>query len=216
MRLQIKVCGMTDGNNIRQVEELGVDFIGFVFHAASPRYIHKLPSYLPRRAQRVGVFVDHTQKEVEQMVSRFGLNAIQLHGHESPAYCRHLRSSLGLTIIKAFHLSDPDDLKIAQAYEGLCDYYLFEPQTEQPGGSGRGFDWDWLANYNGPTPFLLSGGIGPDSLESLSRFHHPCLQGIDLNSRFEQIPGLKDIERLKKFIQELPSTFKASGQGTII
>ena len=201
MNLLVKVCGMTDGDNIRQVEALGVDLIGFVFYAPSPRCVCALPSYLPTKAKRVGVFVDSSREEVAMMADRVGLQLIQLHGGESPEYCRRLRETLGLPLIKAFHLSRPNDLRPTLLYEGLCDYYLFEPRGKSPGGNGVTLDLELLHDYLGETPFLLSGGIGPDSVKALHRFHHPRWAGIDLNSRFELAPGLKDVERLNRFLQ---------------
>lgn len=201
MNLLVKVCGMRDGDNIRRVEALGVDFIGFVFHAPSPRCVCALPSYLPAKAKRTGVFVNRPLAEVAMWADRFDLQFIQLHGEEPPEYCRHLRQTLGLPLIKAFHLSRPDDLRHTLPYEGLCDYYLFEPQGTSPGGNGIPLDLSLPYNYQGRTPFLLSGGIGPDSIEALHRFSHPRWAGIDLNSRFELAPGLKDVERLERFLQ---------------
>lgn len=196
-----KVCGMTDGDNIRRVEALGVDFIGFVFHTPSPRCVRALPSYLPRRARRTGVFVDMPPEEVAMWADRFGLQAVQLHGRESPAYCRDLAGRLGLPVIKAFHLSRPEDLYATRQYEGLCACYLFEPHGEAPGGNGKRLDTGLLRLYRGQTPFLLSGGIGPDSLGALATFRHPWWAGIDLNSRFEQAPGIKDVAKLKDFLE---------------
>lgn len=201
MNLLVKVCGMRDGDNIRRVEALGVDFIGFVFHAPSPRCVCALPSYLPAKAKRTGVFVNRPLAEVAMWADRFDLQFIQLHGEEPPEYCRHLRQTLGLPLIKAFHLSRPDDLRHTLPYEGLCDYYLFEPRGTSPGGNGIPLDLSLPYNYQGRTPFLLSGGIGPDSIEALHRFSHPRWAGIDLNSRFELVPGLKDVERLERFLQ---------------
>ena len=157
----------------------------------------------PERAKRVGVFVDSPRKEVERKAERFGLQVLQLHGGESPDYCRRLRETLGLPLVKAFHLAETEDLRRTEPYEGLCDFFLFEPLTCLPGGSGKTLDWQLLHHYEGRTPFLLSGGIGPDSIEALRRFHHPRWAGIDLNSRFELAPGLKDVERLGQFLQAL-------------
>ena len=110
---------------------------------------------------------------------------------------------MGLPLVKAFHLAETEDLRRTEPYEGLCDFFLFEPLTCLPGGSGKTFDWQLLHSYEGRTPFLLSGGIGPDSTEALRRFRHPRWAGIDLNSRFELAPGLKDVERLGQFLQAL-------------
>ena len=202
MRLLIKICGMTDGENIRQAEQLGVDMIGFIFYPKSPRCVCELPSYLPERAKRVGVFVNESKEHVRVMADRFGLYYLQLHGNESPAYCRSLRSD-GLRLMKAFSIASAKDLAVTAAYEGLCDYYLFDTKTERYGGSGHPFDWSLLGRYAGRTPFLLSGGINPFSARAIGSLRHPLLAGIDLNSRFETAPGLKDIGRIGQFLESL-------------
>lgn len=198
----IKVCGMTEAENIRDVEELGVDMIGFIFYPKSPRCLCEMPEYLPAKARRVGVFVNESKENILVYADRFGLQYIQLHGTESPEYCRSLRSS-GLHLIKAFSISLPKDMLVISAYKGLCDYYLFDTKTPQYGGSGNQFDWNLLHRYNGNTPFLLSGGVNPYSVKAIREFHHPKLAGIDINSRFETAPGIKDVERIEKFVQEL-------------
>lgn len=198
----IKVCGMTEANNIRDIEQLGVDMIGFIFYPKSPRCLCEIPEYLPVRAKRVGVFVNENKEDILMYADRFGLDYIQLHGNESPDYCRTLHSN-GLRLIKAFSISLPKDLFDVSAYNGLCDYYLFDTKTPQFGGSGNQFDWNILHYYNGSTPFLLSGGINPYSAKAIKEFHHPRLAGIDLNSRFETAPGLKDVERIEMFLKEL-------------
>lgn len=201
-KLLCKVCGMTQGDNIRAVEQLGVDLMGFIFYSPSPRFVDALPNYLPLRAARVGVFVDQPKEEVLMYADRFGLQAIQLHGHESPDYCRSLRER-GLHIIKAFPIATADDLPATAAYEGLCDYYLFDTKALLPGGSGQTFDWSVLESYRGRTPFLLSGGIRPEHASAVRLLQHPLLAGIDLNSRFESAPGVKDVQLLRKFLEEL-------------
>lgn len=198
----IKVCGMTEADNIRNIEQLGVDMIGFIFYPKSPRCLCEIPEYLPVQAKRVGVFVNESKENILMYADRFGLNYIQLHGNESPDYCRTLHSN-GLRLIKAFSISLPKDLFDVSDYDGLCDYYLFDTKTPQFGGSGNQFDWNILHRYNGSTPFLLSGGINPYSAKAIKEFHHPRLAGIDLNSRFETAPGLKDVERIEMFMKEL-------------
>ncbi len=198
----IKVCGMTEADNIRAIEQLGVDMIGFIFYPKSPRCLCEKPQYLPLRAKRVGVFVNESKENILMYADRFSLNYIQLHGNESPDYCRTLHNN-GLRLIKAFSISLPKDLFDVSDYDGLCDYYLFDTKTPQYGGSGNQFDWNILHRYNGSTPFLLSGGINPYSVKAIKEFHHPRLAGIDLNSRFETAPGLKDVERIEIFLKEL-------------
>ena len=162
----------------------------------------EIPAYLPVRAKRVGVFVNESKETILMYADRFALDYIQLHGCESPGYCRSLRSS-GLHLIKAFSISQSKDLATVSDYKGLCDYYLFDAKTSLYGGSGNQFDWNLLHRYSGMTPFLLSGGINPYSVKAIREFHHPKLAGIDINSRFETAPGNKDVERIGKFLQAI-------------
>ena len=201
----VKVCGMREAENIRAVEALGVDWMGFIFWEHSSRNVCQRPAYLPTKAKRVGVFVDAPLDVVCQHVEAFGLDVVQLHGGESPAYLHDLRSlcDARLLIVKAFSIATRDDLLQTSLYEGLADYFLFDTKAQLVGGNGRKFDWSVLAHYDGSTPFLLSGGIGPDDASRLSAFSHPRLAGIDLNSRFEAAPALKNVELLKQFLYDI-------------
>lgn len=201
----IKVCGMRHADNIRQVEALGPDWMGLIFWPRSSRYVDRRPDYLPTRARRVGVFVDQPADEIVRIARDYRLDAIQLHGHETPADLNRLRAVLGTVpaLIKAFSISTAADLERTADYDGAADYLLFDTKTPLAGGSGRQFDWRVLDAYHGTTSFLLSGGIGPDDTGRLAAFHHPRCIGIDLNSRFELEPGLKDVEKLKTFIKKI-------------
>ena len=199
----IKVCGMTDGENIREVEALGADLLGFIFYPRSPRCVREVPAYLPVRAGRVGVFVNAPREEILRRHETFRFDFVQLHGDESPAFCAQLRERDGLRVIKAFGIgADPVD-RLAGDYDGSCDLFLFDTRTSARGGSGRQFDWSVLEDYSGKTRFLLSGGLGPDSAESLRGFSAPLLAGFDLNSRFETAPGLKNASLLAAFLKQL-------------
>lgn len=201
----IKVCGMREPDNIRDVEALEeVDLIGFVFHPRSPRRVDEIPSFLPARARRVGVFVDAAQEEIFRTAHRFGLHAIQLHGNESPACCQALRQR-GWQVIKAFGIAEEKDLKPTADYDECCDLLLFDTRTPAYGGSGKAFDRRVLRAYEGRTPFLLSGGISPDSIDELHSFEHSRCAGYDLNSRFELYPGRKNTESLRRFLCALGS-----------
>ena len=193
---------MREADNIRDVEQLKVDMIGFIFYPKSPRCLCELPAYMPDAAKRVGVFVNEDKKEIEILADRFSLDYIQLHGNESPEYCHSLRST-GLRLIKAFSIARRKDFENTEAYEKSCDYFLFDTKCEQHGGSGNQFDWTMLNSYKGKKPFLLSGGINPYSSPTLKELRHPQLAGFDLNSRFEAKPGLKEVERLKFFLEQL-------------
>ncbi len=198
----IKVCGMREAQNIKEVEQLGADMIGFIFYPKSPRYVYEIPEYLPTHANRIGIFVNESKKTVLTMVDRFGLDYVQLHGEESPEYCRSLKQS-DIKLIKAFSIQREKDLYPSKAYEEICDYFLFDTKCQQYGGSGNQFDWSLLKAYSGETPFLLSGGINLYSSKALKEFSHPKLAGYDLNSRFEFAPGKKDTERLREFLQQI-------------
>ena len=193
---------MREAENIREVEQLKVDMIGFIFYPKSPRCLYELPAYMPVKAKRVGVFVNEDKKEIEIFADRFSLDYIQLHGNESPEYCHSLRAT-GLRLIKAFSIARRKDFENIGTYEESCDYFLFDTKCEQHGGSGNQFDWSMLNSYKGKKPFLLSGGINPYSPPTLKELRHRQLAGFDLNSRFETKPGLKDVERLRHFLEEL-------------
>lgn len=196
----VKVCGMRDAQNIRDVEKLGVDWIGMIFWPQSKRFVAEVPSYLPKHQKRVGVFVDAPLEDIRQHISDYQLNIIQLHGQESPDYVKALKPH---TTIKAFNIAKADDLVQTEQYEEIADYFLFDTKGQMVGGNGQKFDWSVLTAYHGKTPFLLSGGIGLDDAESINSFHHPSCIGIDLNSRFEVSPAFKDIDKLKTFLGKI-------------
>ena len=200
----VKVCGMRDGDNIREVEQLSIDWMGFIFYPKSSRYVSEVPAYLPTKCKRIGVFVDASTDEIIKKIHDFSLDAIQLHGNESPEQISHLLSLTSqLSIIKAFNIATAEDLKSTASYTGLADYFLFDTKGPSVGGNGEKFDWSVLDSYEGETPFLLSGGIGPDDAARVSSFHHPKCAGIDLNSKFESAPALKDVTTLSRFLNEI-------------
>lgn len=219
----VKVCGMRDSANIADVVAAGADWIGMIFHPKSPRYVTMIPSFagiIPDRAdkdsqtalgsvKRVGVFVDAMAQDIITRVVNYDLDFVQFHGNETPTLMRNLRATLapdihpGIKFIKAISVADESDLRQCEQYEGVADYFLFDTRCPSHGGSGRQFDWNILQAYRGTTPFLLSGGIGPDDAEALRRFSHPLMIGIDINSRFETAPAVKDAEKIKEFIKIL-------------
>ena len=222
-KMIIKVCGMRDGENIRQVAALGVDWIGMIFCDRSPRNVTMIPTnagIIPDRAnsqfsifnlpcKRVGVFVDEMPQNIITRAVNYRLDIIQLHGHESPTLIRNLRSTLdpdlrtGIKFMKAISVSTHEDIEAWREYADCVDYLLFDTKCDTAGGSGRQFDWQMLEAYDGNLPFLLSGGIGPDDVSRVKAFCHPRCIGIDLNSRFELQPALKDVDALRTFIQEI-------------
>ena len=198
----VKVCGMREATNIREVEQARADWIGFIFYPESPRFVHEVPDYLPRKAKRVGVFVNASKEKINETASLFGLDLVQLHGNESPEFCENIRRS-GVKVIKSFRVGDEFKEEEVEPYHGKCDYFLFDTQTSLYGGSGEKFNWETLSNYRGNTPFLLSGGITLGDAEALKAFSHPKCIGVDINSRFEIAPSRKDVQKVKHFISNL-------------
>lgn len=191
---------MREAENIREVEALGVDLMGFIFWPKSSRYVSERPDYLPTKCKRVGVFVDENIAQVKAIANEYSLDYIQLHGKENTDYVKTLE---GYHLIKAFNIATPEDFEACKSHEGLVDFFLFDTKGKSVGGNGEKFDWSVLSAYQGNTPFLLSGGIGPDDAASVRAIHHPKFAGVDLNSRFEIEPALKNVEQLRKFIKGL-------------
>ena len=221
--MKIKVCGMRDSENIREVAALGVDYIGMIFWSGSSRYVTMVPTHagiIPDRSplntqhstinpRRVGVFVDEMPQNIITRVVNFQLDVVQMHGHETPTVIRNLRATLdpdirpGIQLWKAISVGCTDDLELCRQYEDCVDAFVFDTRSTVPGGSGQQFDWLLLNAYHGPVPFLLSGGIGPDDADRVKAFHHPQCIGIDLNSRFEKAPAVKDVALLRSFLTHL-------------
>lgn len=198
----VKVCGMKDARNIMDIEKAGAQWIGLIFVDQSPRYITHRPQYLPIKARRIGVFVNSGPDFILNRTEEYRLDGIQLHGHESPEICDQLHQK-GLIVIKAFAINDENSITAVYKYEQHCDYFLFDTPCSGYGGSGKQFEWSCLKYYEGNTPFILSGGIKPESISQLEEFHHSRWAGIDLNSGFEVSPGYKDPKRVKEFIEKL-------------
>ena len=207
-QLIIKVCGMREPENIRAVEALDINWMGFIFYEPSSRFVGTRPSYLPERCKRVGVFVNSTEEEIFQKTSEYGLNMVQIHGDEKPSFCSHIRSFLpkNVELIKMVSISSEADMKKTAFFAPYVDYFLFESPCKGYGGSGQKFDWSLLELYEGDVPFILTGGIGPADAEELQTLLHPRFAGIDLNSRFEESPGIKKPELLRTFINKIRTT----------
>lgn len=207
---------MRDADNIRDISALGVDMIGLIFYPPSPRYVQQfssgagiIPDYAPDMGKtplRVGVFVDDMPQNIVTRVYNYKLDYIQLHGNEPRETLENLRATIDpdikpkVKIIKAISVSSAEDIKKYKEYVGVADLFLFDTKCKTVGGSGEQFDWQVLQAYDGDVPFLLSGGIGPDDAERVRNFQHPKCIGIDLNSKFEIEPALKDVEKLKQFL----------------
>lgn len=207
---------MRDADNIRDISALGVDMIGLIFYPPSPRYVQQfssgagiIPDYAPDMGKtplRVGVFVDDMPQNIVTRVYNYKLDYIQLYGNEPRETLENLRATIdpdikpNIKIVKAISVSSAEDIKKYKEYVGAADLFLFDTKCKTVGGSGEQFDWQVLQAYDGDVPFLLSGGIGPDDAERIKNFHHPKCIGIDLNSKFEIEPALKDVEKLKQFL----------------
>lgn len=205
-KLRIKVCGLRFTKNRQQVEELDVDLLGYIFYGPSKRYIGETPEtgLFSSLKPRVGVFVNENAFEILALAKNLGLDYIQLHGKENPKTCQLLKKQ-GLKIIKVFGVDENFDFAGTAPYEKVTDLFLFDTKTKQHGGSGEKFNWKILEKYDGHTPFFLSGGINLNDAKAIREIEHPKFTGVDLNSGFEDGPGLKNIEKLKKFIQEIKS-----------
>ncbi|MGY8915621.1 MAG: phosphoribosylanthranilate isomerase [Flavobacteriales bacterium] len=212
-KVKIKVCGMKYAENMEAVAHLGPDYLGFIFWEPSKRFFTGNLGTLPSSIKRVGVFVDASMDDIIQKVLDFELQAVQLHGNETPKFCKDLKENhtihqLGtLEIVKVFSIIDEFDFSVLAEYEPVCDYYLFDTKGKLPGGNGYTFSWEVLKNYPSTKPFFLSGGIGLEELDKLATFlQRPESQychAIDVNSKFEVEPGRKQIEKLKTFMQFL-------------
>ena len=196
-KMKIKVCGMRDASNIQELCSLPIDYIGFIFFNKSSRYVAELPQVnIPLSIQRVGVFVNATLPYIKEQAALFELDVIQLHGDESPAFCEEIKS-LGFTIFKAFGIDEDFDWTFLAAYEKVVDYFLFDTKSKQYGGTGLTFNWEILKQYPYEKAYLLSGGLSIDNIQEALQFEDERLYGLDLNSKFEIEPGLKNIQTLK-------------------
>lgn len=203
----VKVCGMADQELMLKLSIMPIDMLGFIFYPKSPRYLvgkidpESIKS-LPHNIRKVGVFVNALKEDILDLAKTYHLDTLQLHGSESPELCKELKTE-GYSILKAFNLTQKNNYK---AYSPFCDFFLFDTPSEQHGGTGQKFDWSMLENYKEKTPFILSGGIGPYDANEILEIKHPQMKGIDINSKFEIEPGIKDVELINKFLQSLPPT----------
>ncbi len=192
---------MRDPDNISAVAALNPDFMGFIFYPPSPRFADGLLDTdllrsLPPGIRKTGVFVHPEKQQLLKIVEKYGLDFVQLHGPGTPDLNQELRKS-GIGVIQAFSVDSAFDFKQTKAYESSSDYFLFDTKGEGFGGHGRPFDWGILKNYEGTVPFLLAGGISNKNAGGIHELHHPAMAGVDVNSRYETAPALKDPEALK-------------------
>ncbi len=195
---------MRDSNNIESLAKLKPDYLGFIFYSKSKRYAEgvlkkEALEALPASIQKVGVFVNTDTDEVADIMQTYGLDLVQLHGNESPEQCRELKSK-GYKIIKAFSVGESFDFGVLEPYKTVCDFFLFDTKCEGYGGSGKTFDWSVLKGYDNELPIFMSGGLGPDNVASVKDLNWLNIHALDLNSKFEQEPGLKNVELLKESV----------------
>ena len=198
----IKVCGLNNGNNINQLMKLDLDYMGIIFYRKSSRFFSS--ATLPKSEKKyVAVFVDESLDVIKEIINKYKFEYVQLHGNEDQKYCKEISSLCN--IIKAFRIDDRFDLNEIEKYSKYCKYFLFDTFTESYGGSGKKFNWNLLLNYNHKKDFILSGGINLELINSIKKLKNqlPNLIGVDLNSKFEIKPGLKDVNRVQKFIKSI-------------
>jgi phosphoribosylanthranilate isomerase len=203
--VRIKICGMKYPDNILEVGSLLPYYMGFIFWPKSARYFDGVIPELPKSIKKTGVFVNESIPVIEEKIAKYDLQAIQLHGQESVAFCLELKNKIGSSfeIIKVFSADENFDFSVLEPYESVCDYFLFDTKGKLPGGNGTTFDWRILENYSSTKPFFLSGGIGIeelDSIKEISKTNLP-LYAIDINSKFEIEPGLKNVQLCREALQ---------------
>lgn len=203
--MKVKVCGITTLKQLQQLQKLDVDYAGLIFYEGSKRYAHeKLYSLKSEiralEIKKVGVFVNAGMGFLKSLIQYYRLDAVQLHGDETPQVCEELRKRT--EVIKVFRVGNAtkDIDKLIAPFQQVCDYFLFDTDTAAYGGSGKHFNWAILKKAAINKPFFLSGGIGPEDMGKLKRFKHPDLHAIDVNSRFEVRPGLKNMDAVKTFV----------------
>lgn len=195
---------MKNPANRLALEVLPIDIFGFIFYPPSPRFVSpadlsNLRKLTDTPKSKAGVFVDAQADQILEIIRIAGLTHVQLHGSEPPGFCEMIKKT-GVTVIKAFRVDQYFDFGITKPYLGMVDFFLFDTRSEKPGGTGKKFNWQLLEKYDLNVPFFLSGGIGLADAESIKKLDHPMLSGIDLNSGFEDGPGLKNFEKLKQFL----------------
>ena len=203
--IKIKVCGMRETENIREVASLNPDYMGFIFYEPSPRFVgldFKVPTELDSSINRVGVFVNHTKSFIKERIVQYQLRYAQLHGDESVTFCEELKAE-GVGVIKVFRVDEDFDFSITKKFESVSDYFLFDTKGKLYGGNAVPFDWNLLNQYNQTLPFFLSGGIQSNNVAKLKNLLSLNLHAIDINSGVEDQPGLKNINKIAEIINQL-------------
>lgn len=204
--IKVKVCGMKYPDNIQEIASLRPDFMGFIFYDKSKRFVgdNLYPSLLQTQEgiKRVGVFVNASVGNVLITARKYSFEYVQLHGDENPEFCKKIWEA-GLKVIKAFSIDDNFEFDSLHAYSGVCDYFLFDTKGENFGGNGKRFNWEILKKYNNTLPIFLSGGISEEDASEIMGIEGLNLYAVDINSKFEIEPGLKEYNRVKNFIEDI-------------
>lgn len=204
--MKVKVCGLKYQSNIEQLMQLEIDYMGFIFYEKSSRFVNTNLGFdfirtIPKYIKKVGVFVNENSYSICDKVAHYDLDIVQLHGEESPEICAELKSHA--KVMKVFQINEDFDFKQLEKYISTVDYFLFDTPTINYGGSGKVFNWLLLENYSYNIPFFLSGGISEEHIDKIKKLKIPQLIGIDINSKFEIEPGLKNKNKIKEFIDKL-------------
>ncbi|TAE41770.1 MAG: phosphoribosylanthranilate isomerase [Runella slithyformis] len=201
--MKLKVCGMRDADNLAALVELKPEFIGFIFYDKSPRFVGDMDEAVaravPKSIKKVGVFVNATPEYVLRMTKKYELQFAQLHGQETPDFCRQLKMR-GVNIIKAFAIDESFNFTSLNNFKPHTDFFLFDTKGAQPGGNGEVFDWNLLRRYDNDKPFFLSGGLSLQNIDLVSELEGMKVYGLDINSKFETAPAQKDIEKIAELI----------------
>ncbi len=213
---------MRNAENIQAVAELQPDYMGFIFFAKSKRFVgeefdEKVLEVLPSNVQKVGVFVHTSITYILEKVNRYSLQYVQLHSGESPELCHELKEA-NIGVIKVFSVGEDFDFRVLEEFEDCCDYFLFDAKGKDYGGNGTTFNWQVLENYPSQKSFFLSGGIGLEELPAIANLQHLNIHALDVNSRFEISPALKDVEKMKSFKSSLevsPNSFSVEYQPSV-
>ncbi len=201
-KVKVKICGLRHKDNIFDVVEAGIDYVGMIFYEKSPRYVvdslHPEDVwFLPDEVEKIGVFVNATIDEIKRYAKLYQLNLIQLHGSESPELCKQLQDA-GYGVLKAFGVDNDFDFECLKPYKDTVDFFLFDTKSPDHGGSGLAFDWNILSNYDLDIPVFVGGGVSLENVKDLLSYNFPFLYAVDMNSKLEIHPGLKDIEKVQK------------------
>jgi phosphoribosylanthranilate isomerase len=205
--MKIKVCGMKYEDNLKALSALSPDYMGFIFYERSKRFVgenfdEKILDLINPYIIRTGVFVNHTEEYILKKAERYKLNVIQLHGDESPELCESLRKK-GFQIVKVFQTDKKFDFKTTTPFNEVADYFLFDTKSENYCLNFNSFDWSIFKKYDNKKPIFLSGGIGPESIEEIKKLDGLNIHALDINSKFEISPAIKDVKKITEFISQV-------------